>query len=108
MKLNHLNSTELAIYRTQLSVQRTRLANERTYLAYMRTGFAIAVIAGSFKELWVAAVGALMVFGSVIQYHIFNKSILTNTEPDTSMIDFAPYVYSILSLGALYLNWKKK
>ena len=107
MKLEDFNSHQLSIYRTELSVQRTRLSNQRTYLAYMRTGFAIAAIAGTFKEVWVALFGILMIFGSAIQYYIFDESIKNNSQPDTYLIDAAPYIYSLLSLGSLYLNWRK-
>ena len=37
----------------ELAVKRTQMANQRTYLAYMRTGFAIAVVAGALKKLWI-------------------------------------------------------
>ena len=108
MDISKLNSTELALYRTRLSIDRTRLANQRTYLAYMRTGFVIATIAGTFKKIWIALFGGLMVTGSVIQYYIFNKSLNNNTPPNTALIDATPYAYMLLSFGALYLQWRKK
>lgn len=36
---------------TELALQRTKFSNQRTYLSYMRTGFAIAIIAGTFKKI---------------------------------------------------------
>ena len=91
-----------------LAIQRTKLANQRTYLAYMRTGFGIASIAGSFKQMWKAAFGLIMIIGSLIQYILINNNLTVKKDPNNSNLDMVPILYVVLSIGALYLQWKKK
>ena len=90
-----------------LSIYSTKLANQRTYLAYMRTGFGIASIAGSFKKMWVAAFGVIMIIGSLIQYSLINNKLSNEEDPNNSNLDMIPVIYVVLSLGALYLQWNK-
>ena len=90
-----------------LAIQRTKLANQRTYLAYMRTGFGIASIAGSFKKMWVAAFGVIMIIGSLIQYSLINNKLANEKDPNNSNLDMIPIIYVVLSIGALYLQWNK-
>ena len=87
-----------------LAIQRTKLSNQRTYLAYMQTGFAIASIAGSFKKIWIAIFGIIMIIGSVIQYISINNNLNTQTEFNNSNLELLPIIYVILSIGALYLQ----
>lgn len=97
----------MAINSNLLAIQRTKLANQRTYLAYMRTGFGIASIAGSFKKIWIAAFGILMIIGSLVQYSLINTSLNSDQDPNNKQLDMIPIIYVILSLGALYLQWHK-
>ena len=90
-----------------LAIQRTKLANQRTYLAYMRTGFGIASIAGSFKKMWIAAFGILMILGSLLQYALINADLNSEKDPNNKQLDMIPMIYVALSLGALYLQWQK-
>jgi uncharacterized membrane protein YidH (DUF202 family) len=90
----------------KLALQRTKFANQRTYLAYMRTGFAIAVIAGTYKKLWVALFGIIMILGSTIQYVLLNHRIINNEDLNVHMLDYIPLIYVGLSLGTMYLQWK--
>jgi uncharacterized membrane protein YidH (DUF202 family) len=90
-----------------LAIQRTKLANQRTYLAYMRTGFGIASIAGSFKQMWIACFGFIMILGSLIQYILINNNLTDQKDPNNSNLDMVPIIYVALSIGALYLQWKK-
>ncbi len=90
-----------------LAIQRTKLANQRTYLAYMRTGFGIASIAGSFKKMWIAAFGVVMIIGSLMQYSLINSKLDAEEDPNNSTMDMVPIIYVVLSLGALYLQWNK-
>jgi len=108
LSLDELTKHELALHRTNLAIQRTGLANQRTYLSYMRTGFVIAGFAGTFKKWWIAAFGILMVIGSVIQYGIINDNLSKNIITDNTLLDTLPFIYVILSLGALYLQMKKQ
>ena len=90
-----------------LAIQRTKLANQRTYLAYMRTGFGIASIAGSFKKMWIACFGIIMIIGSLLQYMIINNNLDAKKDPNNKSLDLVPLIYVILSIGALYLQWQK-
>ena len=90
-----------------LAIQRTKLANQRTYLAYMRTGFGIASIAGSFKQMWMAGFGIAMIVGSLVQYALLNANLNSEIDPNNKVLDLVPIIYVFLSLGAMYLQWKK-
>jgi len=87
-----------------LAIQRTKFSNQRTYLAYMRTGFAIASIAGTFKKIWIAFFGIIMIIGSIIQYILINNNLNIQSELNNSNLDSLPIIYVILSFGALYLQ----
>ena len=89
---------------TPLAIQTTKLANQRTYLAYMKAGFPIAVIAGSFKQKWVAIFGIIMILGSLIQYILLNHALDNNEDPNNAILDMFPIIFVIISLGALYLQ----
>ena len=90
-----------------LAFQRTKLSNQRTYLSYMRTGFTIAIIAGTFKKLWVVLFGLIMILGSTIQYILLNHRLKNKENIDIPYLDYLPIIYVILSLGTLYLQWNK-
>ena len=107
LSLHELTKYELALYRTNLANQRTILANQRTYLSYMRTGFVITGIAGTFKKWWIAAFGIVMIIGSVLQYSIINDNVNKNKITDKMLLEMLPFLYVILSLGALYLQMNK-
>ena len=92
---------------TELALQRTKFSNQRTYLSYMRTGFAIAVVAGSFKKFWVVIFGIAMILGSTLQYLLINHRIKNKENLDIPMLDYIPVIYVVLSLGTLYLQWNK-
>lgn len=92
---------------TELALQRTKLANQRTFLSYMRTGFAIASVAGAFKKFWVVLFGITMILGSTIQYILLNQKLKDNKVLEHPLLDYMPVIYVILSLGTLYLQWKK-
>ena len=91
----------------ELSLQRTKLANQRTFLAYMRTGFAIASVAGVFKKFWIVLFGIIMILGSTIQYLLLNQTLKDDKVLEHPILDYMPVIYVILSLGTLYLQWKK-
>ena len=97
----------MSINSNLLAIKRTKLANQRTYLAYMRTGFSIASIAGSFKKMWIAAFGIIMIIGSLLQYLFINSNLNSNKDPNNKYLDLIPIIYVLLSLGALYLQWAK-
>ena len=97
----------MAVSSNDLAIQRTKLANQRTYLAYMRTGFIIAAIAGAFKKYWIALFGIIMIFGSSLQYILINSQLSEKLIFTNQSFDYVPLIYVILSLGALYLHWKK-
>lgn len=97
----------MSINSNLLAIKRTKLANQRTYLAYMRTGFSIASIAGSFKKMWIAAFGIIMIIGSLLQYLFINYNLNSNKDPNNKYLDLIPIIYVLLSLGALYLQWAK-
>ena len=90
-----------------LAIQRTKLANQNTYLAYMRNGFAIASIGGSFKKMWIAGFGILMIIGSVIQYILINNNLKKKKNTNSLVLDLLPIIYVVLSIGALYLEMNK-
>ena len=92
---------------TELALQRTKFSNQRTYLSYMRTGFAIAIIAGTFKQFWVVLFGIAMILGSTLQYILINHRINNKENTDIPILDYIPVIYVVLSLGTLYLQWKK-
>ena len=92
---------------TELALQRTKFSNQRTYLSYMRTGFAIALIAGTFKKFWVVFFGIAMILGSTLQYLLINHQLKNKENPDIPTLDYVPVIYVVLSLGTLYLQWKK-
>jgi hypothetical protein len=73
----------------------------------MRTGFAIAIVAGTFKKFWVVVFGIAMILGSTLQYLLINQRIKNKENPDVPILDYIPVIYVILSLGTLYLQWKK-
>ena len=102
-----MSSNNLALENTMLANKRTKLANQRTYLAYMRTGFGIASVAGAFKKMWVALFGVIMIIGSLVQYLLINKKLDNREEFDDKILDLFPVIYVVLSLGTLYLQWKK-
>ena len=91
----------------QLAIQRTKLSNQRTYLSYMRTGFAIATAAGIFKKMWIVLFGIIMIIGSSIQYIYINNELYSKKIPENKILDYIPVIYVILSLGTLYLQFKK-
>ncbi len=90
-----------------LAIKRTKLANQRTYLAYMRTGFAIAAIAGSFKKMWIVIFGLFMIIISSFQYFVINHNLDSDEITNDNFLDLIPISYLILSIGALYLQFKK-
>ena len=92
---------------TELALQRTKFSNQRTYLSYMRTGFAIALVAGTFKKFWVVFFGIAMILGSTLQYLLINHQLKNKENPDIPILDYVPVIYVVLSLGTLYLQWKK-
>ena len=92
---------------TKLSIQRTKLSNQRTILAYMRTGFAIASVAGIFKKFWVVLFGITMILGSTLQYILLTYKLNNDETLDNPILDYIPVIYVVLSLGTLYLQWKK-
>ena len=92
---------------TKLALQRTKLSNQRTFLSYMRTGFAIALVAGTFKKIWVVVFGITMILGSTIQYILLNQKLKDNKVLEHPLLDYMPVIYVVLSLGTLYLQWKK-
>ena len=92
---------------TELALQRTKFSNQRTYLSYMRTGFAIALIAGTFKKFWIVFFGIAMILGSTLQYLLINHQLKNKENPDIPTLDYVPVIYVVLSLGTLYLQWKK-
>ena len=92
---------------TELALQRTKFSNQRTYLSYMRTGFAIALIAGTFKKFWVVFFGIAMILGSTLQYLLINHQLKNKENPDIPTLDYVPVIYVVLSLGTLYLQWMK-
>ena len=98
----------MAIDSNQLAIERTKLANQRTYLAYMRTGFAIATVAGNFKKTWIVLFGVLMIVGSTLQYIVIKSNLRNKKIKNNEMLDFLPIIYTILSLGVLFLQYKKK
>ena len=91
-----------------LSIYSTKLANQRTYLAYVRTGFVIAGVAGVFKKKWIAYFGIVMILGSTFQYYVLNNDLNNRDSLRHDLFDKMPILYVILSLGALYLQMKKK
>ena len=98
-------------YLTTLAELRTKQANQRTYLAYMRTGFVIAALAGSFKKLWIMAFGIIMIIASTFQYYVINNDIDVRNLKDhnkSSLFHLFPLVYIVISLGALYMQYRKK
>ena len=98
-------------YITILAEHRTKLANQRTFLAYMRTGFVIAALAGSFKKLWIMGFGIIMIIGSAFQYYIINENIYTKNLKNNNksrLFNLFPLVYIVISVGALYLQYRKK
>ena len=92
---------------TEFALQRTKFSNQRTYLSYMRTGFTIAIIAGTFKKFWVVFFGIAMILGSTLQYLLINHQLKNKENPDIPTLDYVPVIYVVLSLGTLYLQWKK-
>lgn len=92
---------------TELALQRTKFSNQRTYLSYMRTGFAIAIVAGTFKKFWVVLFGIAMILGSTLQYILINQTLKDDKVLEHPILDYMPVIYVILSLGTLYLQWKK-
>ena len=90
-----------------LAIQRTKFSNQRTYLSYMRTGLAIASVAGVFKQMWIALFGVIMIIGSVTQYILINHKLNHSEDLNSPILDMFPLFYVILSLGTLYLQWKK-
>ena len=92
---------------TELALQRTKFSNQRTYLSYMRTGFAIALIAGTFKKFWIVFFGIAMILGSTLQYLLINHQLKNKENPDIPTLDYVPVIYVVLSLGTLYLQWMK-
>ena len=70
----------------------------------MQTGFAIASIAGTFKKIWIAFFGIIMIKGSIIQYILINDNLNIQSELKNSNLDTLPIIYVILSFGALYLQ----
>jgi len=97
----------MSVNNKELAIQRTKFANQRTYLAYMRTGFGIAAIAGNFKKTWIMLFGLVMIIGSTIQYILVNQSLQAKNDPKNYKLDGLPLIYVVLSLGALYLQYKK-
>ena len=97
----------MTVETTKLALQRTKLANQRTFLSYMRTGFAIAIVAGTFKKFWVVFFGIAMILGSTLQYLLINHQLKNKENPDIPALDYVPVIYVVLSLGTLYLQWKK-
>ena len=92
---------------TKLSIYGTKLANQRTYLAFMRTGFGIASIAGSFKKMWIAAFGALIMILSAVQYVMTNQTLDSNKSLTSGIFDYIPVIYLAVSLAAVYLQYYK-
>jgi len=97
----------MSVTSNDLSILRTKFSNQRTYLAYMRTGFTIAGIAGSFKKYWIAVFGLTMIIGSSLQYYLVNKKLNQKTKPSNEIFDYIPFIYVLLSFGALYLQMQK-
>ena len=87
----------LALENTMLANKRTKLSNQRTYLAYMRTGFGIASVAGAFNKN----------ISSILNF--INKCVtnMGKREFNDKILDLFPVIYVVLSLGTLYLQWKK-
>ena len=91
-----------------LAIRRTKLANQRTYLAYMRTGFVISGFAGVFKKYWIAVFGIIMIIISSLQYFLINQQLNEKTYTNNKIFNYIPILYVLLSIGSLYLQFKKK
>ena len=91
-----------------LSIEQTMLANQRTYLAYMRTGFAISAVSATLKKKWIVLFGIIMIVGSTYQYLLIMDNLNKKKNTNSKFLNFLPLIYSILSLGILYIQFKFK
>tara|TARA_B110000438_G_C15174065_1_gene377261 strand:- start:150 stop:452 length:303 start_codon:yes stop_codon:yes gene_type:complete len=96
------------VSKLDLAIYGTKLANQRTYLAYVRTGFVIAGVAGIFKKKWITVFGIIMILGSTFQYYELNKDLNDKKSLRHDLFDMMPILYVFLSLGALFLQIRKK
>jgi len=95
------------ISNNQLAILRTKLANQRTYLAYLRTGLAVAGLGGYFKYIYIFILGLIMMIVSFIQYYLITKNMNRQSHQVNIYLDYIPLIYVIISIIALYLQYKR-
>ena len=97
----------MVLSNNELAIERSKFANQRTYLAYIRTGFGIAMIAGTFKKMWIIFFAILLILFSTVQYIYVNYNLYHQKKINLIYFDFLLVSFIILSIGVLYLQYNK-